>query len=190
MVDSSEPLLGAVVTLETGPSGWGVSGDEAGEEVGGSVHHLRSLCGSSQCQSSRALCAEYGRAGVQTGDEEEVKWLGRGGRAHCGGLGAEPEPLLSCSPCGPFSPPLRLPPRCQVRLWRRQACVNLALRASVHSRAAIRTAASAWLRRQRCVSCSSGRPGLGASTVGSREAGVSPRFRGLVLTPRTVAPLL
>lgn len=55
LVGSGEPLLGAVVTLETGPSGWGVSGDEAGEEVGGAVHHTQSLCGSSECQSSRAL---------------------------------------------------------------------------------------------------------------------------------------
>lgn len=112
MVDSSEPLLGAVVTLEWSPSGWGVSGEEAGEEVGGSVHHLRSLCGSSQCQASRALCAECGRAGVQTGDEEGVQWLGRGGRAHCGGASPRPRSgtraptvLFSLRPLFPAPPP-------------------------------------------------------------------------------------
>ena len=44
LVDSGEPLVGAVVTLGTGPSGRGVTGDEAGEEVGSTVHHTRSLC--------------------------------------------------------------------------------------------------------------------------------------------------
>lgn len=46
LVDSGKPLLGAVVTLGAGPSGRGITGGEAGEEVGGTVHHTQSLCGS------------------------------------------------------------------------------------------------------------------------------------------------
>ena len=78
---------------------------------------------------------------MQTGDPEGVQlaWEGGlGGREgplqwHLHrGLRAGPEPVLFCSPCGPFSSPLLLPPRCQVRPWRRQVCVNLALRVSGH----------------------------------------------------------
>lgn len=71
---------------------------------------------------------------MQTGDQRGCSWLGGcplRWRPHQG-LRAGPEPGLFCSPCGPFSPPLCLPPHCQVRLWRRQVCVNLALRVSGH----------------------------------------------------------
>ena len=40
---------------------------------------------------------------------------------------------------------------------------------------------SAWLRQQRCVSCSSGCPGPGASAVGSGKAGLSPSSEVLFL---------
>ena len=78
---SSEPLLGAAVTLETtqwmGRLGrlerrWAALSTVCGASVGPQSVRPRGLC-----------CAEYRRGGVP--------WLGRGGRARCGGASPRPE---------------------------------------------------------------------------------------------------
>ena len=97
------------------------------------------------------------------------------------GLRAGPEPGLFCFPCGPFSPPLCLPPRCQVRLWRRQVCVNLALRVSVHPGCSESLCIYLPGSDSRDVFPAAGCPGPGASTVGCGKAGLSPRSEALSL---------
>ena len=124
------------------------------------------------------------RRGTRGGVQLARGWGGAGRRAHCTAPSPRPRSgtraVLFCSPCGPSPPPpptTRPGPPVETASLCELALESLGPPGLPSELLHL----SAWLRQQRCVSCSSGCPGPGASTVGSGKAGLSPSSEVLSL---------